>query len=119
MARTNKFTKEKYQEKLLYAINTLFRSDFDDPLLKMVTVTSVELNKDFSVATINWDTFDTDKLGDYKKAVSKISGAVRSKLANQLDVRHTPQIKFIYNSQFLDEMNITNLLNKNSSEADE
>jgi ribosome-binding factor A len=119
MSRGNKYSKEKYQERIMFAINSLFRSDFDDPLLRTVTVTSVELNKDFSVAVVNWDTYNTEKLGDYKKAVSRTAGKMRSLLAGQLNVRHTPEIRFIYNSQYLDEMNITNLINQNSSGDDE
>lgn len=118
-SRGNKFSREKYQERIMFAINSLLRSDFDDPLLKSVTVTNVDLNKDFSVAIVHWDTFDTEKLGDYTKAINRTSGAIRSKLASQLKVRHTPEIRFNYNSQFLDEMNITNLINSNKSEDDE
>jgi ribosome-binding factor A len=109
--RGKKFSKEKYQEKILFALNSLIRSDFDDPCLKMITVTSVDLNKDFSVAVAHWDSYDTENLGEYSKAIGRTTGALRSKLANLLNVRHTPEIRFHYNSQFLDEAKITALLN--------
>ena len=118
-SRGNKFSKEKYQERILFAINSLLRSDFDDPHLRMVTITSVDLNKDFSVAIVHWDSFDTEKLGDYAKAIAKTSGSIRTKLASQLNVRHTPEIRFNYNSQYLDEMKISNLLKSSAPQEDE
>ncbi len=116
MKKKQSFSKEKYQEKLVYEINVLLRRDFADPRLAAVSVTNVELNTDYSVAKVFWDTFDNSKRGECKKAIEGISGKMRSKLAQILDVRHTPSLEFYYDSQFDDENHIMNLIKKSSDE---
>ena len=110
MARKNSFSKEKFEERILHEVNSALRKDFADPRLVMVSATHVELNKDYSQAKVYWDTFDSSKRGDAKLAIENITSKMRSKLASTLNVRHTPQIKFIYNSQFEDELSIIKLL---------
>ncbi len=116
MAKKQSFSKEKYQEKILHEINALLRKDFQDPRLIAVTVTSVILSSDYSVAKVFWDTFDPSKRGECKKAIEGTSGKMRSKLAKILNVRHTPEIKFLYDSQFEDENKILDLIKKESDE---
>lgn len=96
----------------------MLRREISDPRLSMISITKVELNKDFSQAKIYWDTFDSSKRGDVKKAIDGVSKKMRSLLAKNLDVRHTPELFFIYDSQFEDEMKITQLL-KNASTNEE
>lgn len=118
MARKNSNTNSKdlYQEKIKNEINVLLRREIADPRLSLCTVTRVELNPDFSVASVFWDTFDASKRGNIKKAFDGISGRMRTLLAKNLDVRHTPTLTFIYDSQFEDELKITELLNKATSD---
>lgn len=110
MARKKSFSKEKYEELVLNEVNRLLRTDFRDPRLSRVSLTHVELNDDYSVAKVYWDTFDTHTRGDAKKAIMGIAGKMRSQLASVLEVRHVPVLTFIYNSQFEDELKITGLL---------
>jgi ribosome-binding factor A len=117
VARDSKFSKEKYQERITKEINTFLRKDFADPRLQFVTVTHTELNRDFSVAKVYWDTFNAGTRGEAKKAITSISGKMRTKLTQVMKVRHIPTLTFIYNSQFEDAIKIENLVNK-SSEKD-
>ena len=59
--RKNNFSKQKYEERIAQEINQFLRTSFSDPRLSLVTVTHVELNKDYSVAKVYWDTFDAGK----------------------------------------------------------
>lgn len=118
MARKVPYAREKFEEKLMQQINVLLKRDFADPRLQFVSVTGVELSKDYSYATIMWDTFDRSKRGDAKAAIDGISGKLRSKLSKTLDVRHTPHLTFVYNSQFDSENHITNLLKETAMNKD-
>ncbi len=104
--------KDIYQERIKNEINILLRRDLADPRLSLCSVTRVELNQDYSVAKVYWDTFDSGKRGDIKEAIEGIAGKMRALLAKNLDVRHTPIITFSYDSQFEDEMKISQLLSK-------
>lgn len=100
------------------AINMAFRKDLADPRLTMVSVTRVELTQDYSQAKVYWDTYDAAKRGDIKKAIEGISSKLRSILAKELNVRHTPELFLYYDSQFESEKAITDLLNsENEAES--
>lgn len=108
--RGNKFSKLKYEEKVRDVINLALRREFTDPRLMNVSVTHVELTQDYSHAKVYWDTFNTATRGDAKAAIEATAGRMRRLLAEKMEVRHTPEIKYIYNSQFEDANKIDKLL---------
>lgn len=117
--RKNNFSKQKYEERIAQEINQFLRTSFSDPRLSLVTVTHVELNKDYSVAKVYWDTFDAGKRGDASAAIKGVGGKLRSMLTGVMKVKHIPELNFLYNSQFEDEMRISNLLKNANSENPE
>lgn len=116
--RGNKFSKVKYEEKVRDFINTALRREFADPRLMNVSVTHVELTQDYSHAKVFWDTFDTKKRGDAKEAIEATAGRMRKLLASKMEVRHTPEIHFVYDSSFDDENKISKLLETDSSDEE-
>jgi len=118
MAKQKAFKKEKYQEGLIKEISLIFRTEIKDSRLTFISITKVELNSDYSVAKVYWDTFDASKRGDAKKALENVAGKVRSLLASRLKARHTPLIEFHYDSQFESEKKIDALLSPNSRKGD-
>jgi ribosome-binding factor A len=114
--RGNKFSKVKYEERIRDEINLALRREFADARLINVSVTHVELAQDYSVAKVYWDTFNAQTRGDAKDAIESTAGRMRKFLADHMSVRHTPEIKYIYNSQFEDENKISRLLNSPDEE---
>jgi ribosome-binding factor A len=107
-----KFSREKYEDMIKTQVSLAIRRDLSDPRFTLLSITKVELNKDFSVAKVFWDTFDAKSRGEIKLALDNIKGKMRSIIARELDVRHTPELHFIYDSQYEDEFKITNLLSE-------
>jgi ribosome-binding factor A len=114
--RGQSFSKQKFEEKILNEVNFCLRREFSDPRLQMCTVTHVELNQDYSVCKIFWDTFDAKHRGEVTTAIKGIAPKMRSLLAQKLDVRHVPTLSFFYNSQYDDEAKINKLLNNGDEE---
>ncbi len=71
------FKKEKLQDQILTEINRILRTETSDKRLRFVSVTKVEINKDYSFAKVFWDTFDSTKRGDAKEALIKSVGRIR------------------------------------------
>jgi ribosome-binding factor A len=115
-ARGNKFSKLKYEEKVRDEINLALRREFADPRLMNVSITHVELTQDYSHAKVYWDTFNTHTRGDAKEAIETTSGRMRKLLAEKMQVRHTPEIHYVYNSQFEDANKIDKLLKETRDE---
>ena len=109
----NKFSKIKYEERVRDVINLALRREFADPRLISVSITHVELTPDYSHAKVYWDTFNSATRGDAKEAIESTTGRMRALLAAKMEVKHTPQLHYIYNSQYEDESKITKLLKDN------
>lgn len=116
--RGNKFSKIKYEDKVRDEINLSLRRDFTDPRLVNVSITHVELTQDYSHAKVYWDTFNAATRGDAKAAIEATKGRMRKILAEKLEVRHTPEIHYIYDSQFEDSNKIDKLLKESSDEIE-
>lgn len=108
--RGNPHSKLKYEELVKNAINSSLRRDMADPRLTFVTITKVELSEDYANAKVWWDTFDSGKRGEITEAISAVKGRLRTVLASRLDVRHVPELHFVYDSQYEDEQRIDKIL---------
>ncbi|MDD0852708.1 30S ribosome-binding factor RbfA [Halobacteriovorax sp. GB3] len=116
MAKKN-FKKEKYTEKLVHELNGFLRREANDSRLTFVSITKVELTVDYTMAKVYWDTFDANKRGDAKKAIEGLGPRLRSHLAKTLKVRQVPELKFFYDSQYVDERYITDILESEAQEG--
>ena len=101
------------------AINSALRRDLNDPRMTFVSITKVELSDDYANAKVWWDTFDSSKRGEIKEAISHLKGRIRTILASRLDVRHVPELHFVYDSQYEDEQKIDRLLKGESGVEEE
>jgi ribosome-binding factor A len=104
------FKKTQFEERILNQLNVIIRLEIGDKRLSMASVTKVDLARDFSHATVSWDTFDSGKRGEVKKSFDGAKGKLRSLLAKKLNVRHIPALSFIYDSQFEAEQGISLVL---------
>ena len=111
------FGKVKLTERMQNIINGYLRTGLSDSRLQFVSITRVELNRDSSVASVYWDTFDANKRGDVKKAIDSAGPKIRSHLATLLERRSVPHLQFFYDSQFDDENKIDQLLREEQDDG--
>ena len=65
-----------------------------DEDFKNVTITDVEVTNDLSLAKIYFTT--TDNREKVEKDLNNAAGFFRSMLAERLEIRHTPELRFIF-----------------------
>ncbi len=116
MAGKIPFKKEKFAHRILNEINQILRSGANDKRVQFVSITKVELSPDNQMAKVYWDTFDPSIRGDVKKALAGMAGRIRTELGKVLQIRHVPELEFLYDGQFESEQAIEALL---ASEAKE
>ncbi len=83
-----------YQE----VISTILMREVKDQDIKFVTITGVEITSDLSFAKIYYTVLDQTKKESTQKALEKASSFIRTRLADEVDIRHTPELKFIYDN---------------------
>ncbi len=80
---------------ILRSLSELLRLETKDPALTSITLTSVDLTRDLSVAKISFSLLDPGS--DPQPAVDglkRATGFLRGKLGGRLKVRHIPELRF-------------------------
>lgn len=77
-------------------ISKILQNDIKDENIKFVTVTGCEITNDLSFAKVYVTIFDKEKKGTTLKALEKAKGFIRTELSQRVDMRHTPELRFIF-----------------------
>lgn len=85
------------QEVLSY----ILKKEISDPRLQMATITEVKMSADLKLASIYYTTSgDKDARDAAAQAFKRAHGYIKKKLAQQLELRYMPQLRFFYDESF-------------------
>jgi len=78
-------------------LSVLIRNELKDPRLSpMMTIASVEVSRDLSVAKIYFSVFDKEERAPTQQALNSAAGFLRKQLARLMKTRTVPQLRFFY-----------------------
>ena len=77
-------------------ISMILMKEVKDENIKFVTITGVETTNDLSFSKVYYTVLNKEKLKEAEEALERASSFIRTKLANTIEVRHTPELRFIY-----------------------
>lgn len=84
----------------------------NDPRLEFVTVTGVKLSADLQLASIYFRILDETKQKETRKGLESAAGVFRHRLAEELDIRRVPNLRFFYDNSVEKGANVDYLLEK-------
>lgn len=79
-------------------ISMILMTEIKDEDIKFVTITGVETTSDLSYAKVYFTVLDATKRKSTLEALNGAASFIRGKLAERVEVRHTPELKFIYDT---------------------
>lgn len=79
-------------------ISMILMTEIKDEDIKFVTITGVDTTNDLSFAKVYYTVLDETKKDSTAEALKKAASFIRTKLADRIDIRHTPELKFIYDT---------------------
>lgn len=88
--------------------NIIFK-EIKNPLIKTVTLTAVEITNDLSFAKVYFTCMNEDK-DKVLTELDEAKGFLRTKLANTIDIRHTPELVFEYDNSIEYGRNIEKII---------
>jgi ribosome-binding factor A len=88
---------ERINELIRRELVMLLRKETKDPRLQVVNITDVLASRDLSSAKVFY-TVPEEQKNIVAPLLYKAAGFFRSRLSKTLDLRHTPELKFIYDS---------------------
>ena len=89
---------ERLNHAIQEEISMILMKEVKDENIKFVTITGVETTSDLSFSKVYYTVYDRDKMEETQKSLEKASSFIRTKLAERIEVRHTPELKFIYDT---------------------
>lgn len=89
----------------------LIQCDIKDPRVGMVTVLAVDVSRDLSHAKVYISTLGEEAEGhEVVKVLNHAAGFLRCQLANNVKLRITPQLHFIYDNSITRGRKLTDLI---------
>ncbi len=93
-------------------ISMILMKEVKDEDIKFVTITGVETTSDLSFSKVYYTVLNKEKLKEAEEALERASSFIRTKLANTIEVRHTPELRFIYDKSIAYGEHIEELIEK-------
>lgn len=90
----------------------LIQKDVKDPRIGMVTITAVEVTREFENAKIHVTVMgDEAQTKETLTGLNKAAGFLRRELAHRLKLRATPKLHFIHDTSLENGLRLTALIN--------
>lgn len=77
-------------------ISMILMEEVRDEDLKFVTITDCDITNDLSYAKVYFTVLDKDKKEKVLEDINNAASFIRGKLSERIEIRHTPELKFIY-----------------------
>ena len=91
-ARTDRIAEQIQRE-----VAELLRLQVKDPRVRMITLTGVEVTRDYAHAKVFYTTLEGSNTA-VQEGLERASGFLRSQLAHVMKLRITPQLHFVYDA---------------------
>lgn len=103
---------ERLNHAIQQEISIILMREIKDEDIKFVTITGVDTTNDLSFSKVYYTVLDESKKEKTEEALKKASSFIRTKLAERIDIRHTPELKFIYDTSIAYGEHIEDIISK-------
>lgn len=101
---------ERVSNEIVRELQNIFLTEVNNENFSGVTITSAEATNDLSFAKIYFINNGEIKKEILERELNQANGYFRSMLAERLDIRHMPEIKFIYDESIEYGMKIEKII---------
>ena len=102
---------QRLGNQVLRSLSELLRFETKDPRLQKVSLTSVDLSRDLSVARVYFSLMDpNDDPAPVAEGLQAAAGFLRRKLGGAIKVRHVPELRFAHDDSAAEAVRIGHLI---------
>ena len=102
---------DRLNNQFLAELSKIIFKEIKNPIIKSVNLTAVDITNDLSFAKVYFTCMDEDK-DRVLSELDEAKGFLRSKLAENINIRHTPELIFNYDNSIDYGMNIERIIEK-------
>jgi ribosome-binding factor A len=108
---------DRLNNTILEVLSKIIFDEVKNPLIRNIVLTSVSVTNDLSFAKVYFTCMNEDK-DKVMAELEEAKGFLRTKLSESIDIRHTPELAFVYDNSIEYGMNIERII-KEIHEKDE
>ena len=102
---------QRLGNQVLRSLSELLRFETKDPRLQNVSITSVDLSRDLSVARVYFSLMDpSEDPVPVAEGLQAATGFLRSKLGSAIKIRHVPELRFAHDDSAAEAVRIGHLI---------
>lgn len=101
---------DRINSNMIKEISYVLQNEVKDHNIKFVTITDVRVTNDLSFAKVYYTVLDKEKRKETQQALKQASGFIRKKLCERIDIRHMPELEFIYDESIEYGTNIEKII---------
>ena len=101
---------ERVNNSILKEVSYILANEIKDHNINFVTVTSVKTTNDLSFAKVYITVLNEQYKTETLKSLKKAKGFIRRELASRLEIRHVPELEFVYDDSISYGKNIENII---------
>lgn len=118
MARS--YRQERINETIKEVLCELLLGRIKDPRVGMVTITSVRVTSDLSLARVYYSVMgDEDMRAETEQGLNSARNFMRNTIGKELKIRNAPELRFIYDDSLDKSFAIEEALQKTKKNEDE
>ncbi len=102
---------------ILEVLSKIIFDEVKNPMIRNIVLTSCTVTNDLSFAKVYFTCMNEDK-DKVMEELEEAKGFLRGKLSENIDIRHTPELVFVYDNSIEYGMNIERII-KEIHEKDE
>ena len=103
---------DRIASQMVKEISYVLATEVKDSDIRFVTVTDVKVTNDLSFAKVYVTVLKEDKKEETLNALKNAAGFIRKELAERLEIRHIPELEFVYDESIEYGKKIENIIEK-------
>ena len=101
---------ERLNSTFVKEISYILQNEVKDEDIKFVTVTGCDISSDLSYAKVYVTVLDDSKKNTTLETLNNAKSFIRGELSKRVEIRHTPELKFIFDKSIEYGNKIENLI---------
>ncbi len=103
---------ERIASNMIKEISYILMTEIKDQDIKFVTVTDCKVTNDLSFAKVYYTVLNEERKNETEDALKNAAGFIRRQLADRIDIRHIPELQFVYDESIAYGKKIENIIEK-------
>jgi ribosome-binding factor A len=102
---------DRIQKEMIRELSYILANEVKDKNINFVTITDCKVTSDLSFAKVYFTVLNKDR-NEVEASLKQASSFIRKNLSERMDIRHTPELIFIYDESIEYGKKIENIIEK-------